>query len=202
MRTAGFVFLGTVVMTATSLRASEPSRSSFDVAPLSVTHPPGTVDSAGTTAPRKTVSPETAAKFTAAVPKFVPKPVPETAAAPAPEPLPDLRETDKPKNTIIRLPPYMVSEKKVVKVPTELEVQSPSMRRDVALRRYPGLKIGNFFGLNERWAYAMMAEEERLVKKREYEDMVSLTRFGDPAEHKEVKQQVESAFQREPDFGR
>ena len=43
---------------------------------------------------------------------------------------------------------------------------------------------------------------KRLEKKREYEDMVSLTRFGDPAMHAKVKKEVESAFQREPDFGR
>ena len=55
---------------------------------------------------------------------------------------------------------------------------------------------GSFAARMQAW------EEERLEKKREYEDMVSLVRLGDPAMHAKVKKEVESAFQREPDFGR
>jgi hypothetical protein len=143
------------------------------------------------------ISTETAAKLTAATPKYNPPP----QAKPA-EQLPDLREIDKPRNTIIRLPPFVVQESKPRNIPTKREVQTEKERREVVLNRYPGLKIGNFFGLNEGWAYVMAWEEERLEKKREYEDMVSLVRLGDPAMHAKVKKEVESAFQREPDFGR
>lgn len=159
---------------------------------------------AGKTAPAspapRPISAETTAKLAASTPKF--DPAVHGKLNQAAEPLPDLREIDKPRNTIIRLPPFVVQEKKATNIPTKREVQTEKDRREVTLNRYPGLKLGNFFGLNEGWAYAMMAEEERLEKKREYEDMVTLLRFGDPAMEKKVKKEVESAFQREPGFGR
>src|SRR5262249_41277505 len=54
------------------------------------------------------MSAEVAAELAAKVPKFEPAPSMKPA-----EPSPDLRETDKPKNTIIRLPQYLVQERKL-----------------------------------------------------------------------------------------
>ena len=63
-------------------------------------------------APRRTrvISPEVAAALAAAAPQYAPPP-PKPVPKPEDE-LPDARETDKPANGIVRLPKYLVLEKK------------------------------------------------------------------------------------------
>ena len=144
----------------------------------------------------RAISPETAARLAATVPKYDP-----TRAAKTLESAPDLRETDKPRNTIVRLPPYIVQERKAPAL-LERDIRSPKARLELALKRHPGLHLGNFFGLNGGLALVMLAEEERLELKRELEDMSDLMRFGDPATHTKVKREVEQAFLREMRWGR
>ena len=48
----------------------------------------------------------------------------------------------------------------------------------------------------------MLAEEERLERKREFEDLASLMQISDSTARATVKREVERAFMREPDFGR
>lgn len=144
----------------------------------------------------RAISPETAAKLAATVPKYDPTP-----AAQPPEPAPDLRATDKPRNTIVRLPPYIVQERKAPAL-LERDLRTPKARLELALKRHSGLHLGNFLGSNEWLALAMLAEEERLELKRELEDMADLMRFGDPATHAKVKREVEQAFLREMRWGR
>jgi hypothetical protein len=154
-----------------------------------------TVDEPARTRP---ISPAVATQLAAAAPKYDAATAQEKPA----EPAPDLRETDKPRNTIIRLPNYIVRPEKPP-VFKERELQTPQARRELALRKYPGLNIGSFWIFrNDGIALAMLAEEERLEQKREFEDLVSLMRISDPASHATVKREVEKAFVREPDFGR
>ena len=173
--------------------AAEPAAPQFQAnstRPVSA-NPPAT----GTSLPRA-ISPETAAKLAATVPKYDPTP-----AAKPPESAPDLRETDKPRNTIVRLPPHIVQEKKAP-VLVERDLRTPKAGLELALRRHPGLHFGNFFGLNGGLALAMLAEEERLERKREFEDMADLMRFENPATHAKLKREVEQAFMREMRWGR
>ena len=145
------------------------------------------------------ISPTVAARLASAAPKY------EAAPAPAPssEPLPDLREIDKPRNTIVRLPPYLVPERKAPPVLKEKEVLTPKARLDLALRKFPGLRLGSFWIFsNDGVALALLEQEERLEKKREFEDLASLMRFTDPAAQAKVKQEVDRAFTRQADFGR
>src|SRR5687767_15559235 len=69
----------------------------------------------------RAISQTAAAQLAAAAPKYE-----STPAKPA-EPLPDLRETDKPRNTIIRLPSYLVQEDKAP-VLKERELLTPKER--------------------------------------------------------------------------
>ena len=88
-------------------------------------------------APKRTrvISPEVAAALAAATPKFTPAP-PKPAAKPTPEEeQPDLRDIDKPKNTIVRLPKFMVREAKPP-VFTERAIYTEKGLTDIAMRRY------------------------------------------------------------------
>lgn len=150
-------------------------------------------------APRA-ISPETAAKLSAIAPKYAAPPAKSDSTVIAPGPS---KETEivKPRNTIIRLPEYVVRDPKVRPI-KEREVLAPDGRLELARKRHPGVRVGNFFGLNNGVALAMLAEEERLERKREFENLAELTRYTDPAAHAKVKHEVEQAFMRERDFGR
>jgi hypothetical protein len=144
------------------------------------------------------ISPAVGTQLAAVAPKYDAATAQEKPA----ELTPDLRETDKPRNTIIRLPNYIVRPEKPP-VFKERELQTPKARRELALRKYPGLNVGSFWIFrNDGIGLAMLAEEERLEQKREFEDLVSLMRITDPAAHDTAKREVEKAFLRERDFGR
>ncbi len=120
----------------------------------------------------------------------------------------DRRETDRPRNVIVRLPkdmlppeaipaPVVSSENHepapegVVRLPRydvregrlpnfkEREILSPTARVDLYLKRHPGLRIGNLFGLNRGIASAMIAEEDAIDRRREMADLLSLAAFAD-----------------------
>ena len=137
------------------------------------------------------ISPTLASQLNAAVPKF------EPAAAPAaPKPIApgtDLREIDKPRNTIIRLPNFEVQEEKIPEMkPRELLTQPERLR--LAMKKYPGLHVGSLpFFSNHGVALTMQAEDERLERMKEMDDLLSLL----PAsQQKQVKPMVDDAFQR------
>ena len=151
-----------------------------------------------TSARPRAVSPAAAAQLASVTPKYE-SIVPVKPA----EPLPDLRETDKPKNTIIRLPPYLVPESKPPPVLKERELLTPKARLELALKKYPGLRLGSFWIFNnDGIALAMLAEQERLDKKHEFEELADLMRFSDPAMADKAKREVDRAFLRPADFGR
>jgi hypothetical protein len=136
------------------------------------------------------VSPAVAAQLSAAVPKF--ENIAPAPAKPA-ETAPDLRETDKPRNTIVRLPSYVVEEEKAP-VFKERELLTPRGRLDLALKRHPGLRLGSFWIFrNDGIALAMLEEEEQLERKKEMQDLLSLLSV---AQTKEVKPLVADAFLR------
>jgi hypothetical protein len=189
----------------TAVAADTPAAARGDASvrpPILVMPTPSTPTPAPAMSASHAVSPDTAAKLAVVAPKFdsVP-PKPETTDAPAKptEPI-DLREIDKPRNTIIRLPNYLVQEEKpsVIK---EREVLTPKARLENAYKKHPGLHVGSLpFLSNDGIALFMQQEDERLERKSEFEDLVSLLRFGDPA-HAAVKSEVEQAFMREARFG-
>jgi hypothetical protein len=142
-----------------------------------------------------------AAQLAAAVPKFEAPPLSPIATSLV-ESAVDLREVDRPRNTIVRLPSYLVREEKPV-ILTEREVQTPRARLQLALKKYPGLRLGSFWIFrNDGIALAMLAEEERLEQKQYFEELVQLMHFSDPGTKATANQAVEHAFMRTADFGR
>ena len=119
-----------------------------------------------------------AATLADGMPKYNPPPK-------APEPKPeeeqaDLRETDKPRNKIIRLPTYVVKEPKPP-VFSDRNLQGKSGLTELGFKANPGLYIGNFGGMNRSTALLMYEEQERLKSMSELKnDAKDAKSSGDP----------------------
>jgi len=100
--------------------------------PASATVAPATTQPVRKRAQRA-ISSEVAASLAAAMPEYNP---PEPAPPPKPvEEQPDLREVDKPKNTIIRLPDYVVREAKPP-VFRERDINTKAGMANIAMKKY------------------------------------------------------------------
>ncbi len=187
------------VATAEQTSATNP----IVTAPGPVKPPPAIVP----TTPRRhrAISPDVAAQLSAATPKFTP---------PAPKPPPraeeeeaDLREIDKPKNGIIRLPKYIVREP-TPPVLTERAVNTKKGLQDLAMKRYvsEGYRALNRFYLPlfgssmENYAMQRYWEEERLGTMSELNDLSGMVSATDRASGYYVKKQADQATMRAPDF--
>jgi hypothetical protein len=160
------------------------------------------------TAPRRTraISDEAAAAVAAAMPKYVP-------AAPKPAPKPeseevDLREVDKPKNGIVRLPRYIVQEPKPA-IFSERAISTDKGLKDIAMRRYisdADRALNRFtlplFGTSaESRALAMYAEDERLRNLTDLRETAMAASKSDAAAGTYIKKEAEKTYLRSRDFG-
>ena len=155
---------------------------------------PAMANSETMSAPPRAVSPATAARINAAIPPFSGSKSTEAASAkPA-----DQHELDKPKNQIIRLPSYIVQEPKEP-VFKERDILTPAGRLNLALKRYPGLKFGNFWIFNNYGKALFMLEEDyRLERQTEMIELAGLYKYSQsPADAKAMKREVQQAFMRE-----
>lgn len=177
--------------TASPPSAEAAARPAVEAAALAAPNP-----DAASPAKVRAVSPSTAAKLAASVPKFtVPTPAPEGSAAPPP-PAP---ETDKPRNTIIRLPSYIVREPRPP-VFKPREIISPQGRTDLVFKKYPGLRFGSLPLFSNVGVGLMMLEEEnRLERMKEMQDLMGLLRHGNLDPKGEVKAKMDQSFMR-PSF--
>ncbi|MBL9209433.1 MAG: hypothetical protein JNL92_03145 [Opitutaceae bacterium] len=158
--------------------------------------------------PKRTraISSEVAAALAAAAPKYTPPPPP-----PPPKPETeqvDLREIDKPKNTIVRLPKYIVREAKPP-VFTERSIHTEKGLTDIAMRRY----ISDADRALNRWtlplfgtskesrAMAMYAEDERLKNMTNLEEAAIAASKSDAAAGTYIRKEAQKTFLRSSDFG-
>ena len=175
---------------AEAANSSEATVAPFAAPKLPTPAPPAT---AASSAKPRSISPTVAAQLSAAAPKF--DPAVATAAGKPIAPGTDLREIDKPKNTIIRLPDFEVQEEKVITLKPR-ELLTPPERLRIALKKHPGLRFGSLPLLsNNGIALAMQAEEERLERMKEMEDLLTLLPVS---QAKQVKPMVDDAFARKP----
>lgn len=154
----------------------------------------------------RAISGEVAAALAAATPKYTPPPPP-----PPPKPeaeLVDMREIDKPKNTIVRLPKYIVQEKKPP-VFRERDIHTEKGLTDIAMRRY----ISDADRALNRWtlplfgtskearALAMYAEDERLKNMSDLKDAATNAAKSDAASGEYIRRESNKTFLRSSDFG-
>ncbi|MGH7944701.1 MAG: hypothetical protein ACREH8_16145 [Opitutaceae bacterium] len=153
----------------------------------------------------RAVSPGVAAALAAASPKYTPPPKAEPKRE---EELPDMREIDKPKNAIVRLPKYIVQEPKSP-VFTERSIHTEKGLTEIAMRRYVSdvdRALNRFtlplFGTSkEARALAMYAEDERLRNMSELEDTATAVSAADAAAGTYIRRESEKTFMRSSDFG-
>ena len=192
---------GATVAGATPAPVETTSTASERPAVLAAPATPNAIEEAKPASRARAISPAAAAQLAAAVPKFE-APPPTPVAKPPVDSAVDLREVDRPRNTIVRLPSYLVREEKPV-ILNDREIRTPQARLQLALKKHPGLRLGSFWIFrNDGIALAMLAEEERLEQKQHFEDLVQLMHFSDPGMKATAKQGVDHAFMREADFGR
>lgn len=163
--------------------------------------------------PRRTraISPEVAAQLAAAAPKFeaLPaQPKPEESQARVVEET-DIRDTDKPMNGIVRLPRYIVIERRPPML-RERDILTSKGVEDIAMKRYitETDRALNAFTLpllgksREAWASMMYQEDQRLQDMKQMYELAGLVSTTDKAQGQYVKRNVERTFVREPHFGR
>lgn len=154
----------------------------------------------------RAISPEVAAQLSANTPKYAPPP-PKPPPKPEEE-LPDMREIDKPRNTIIRLPQYVVQEQKPA-VLDERAVHTSKGLADLAVRRYisdADRALNRFtlplFGRSyQERALQMYAEEERLRNMADLNDAAAMVSTRDKEAGAYVKREAERTYLRSSDFG-
>ncbi|MSU23811.1 MAG: hypothetical protein EXS32_08310 [Opitutus sp.] len=184
----------------------------LDAQPVSPLASPPTATAASPAAPApsaakrpRAISPEAAAALAATMPKYAPPP-PRPPPTPE-EDLPDLRETDKPRNAIIRLPKYIVQEPKSP-IFRERDINTKQGLANIAMRRYlseADRALNRFrlplFGLsNAERALAMYAEDERLKNMADLADNTNMVMRSDPAAGAKVKEAAQNTYQRWSDF--
>jgi len=175
----------------------------------------------------RAISGDVAALLSQAMPKYTPPPPPpppptpaeiaqqkadEEAAAAA-----DLRESDKPKNGIVRLPKYVVQEQRPA-VLTERDINTKKGLRDLAMRRYisdadralnrfsiPLFAAWSPFSGNgsstEQRALTMYAEDERLKNMSDLADNANMIMKSDRAAGATAKDAVQKTYMRASEFG-
>ena len=156
-------------------------------------------------APKKErpISSGVASALAASMPKYNPPPKPN----PNDEDV-DLREVDKPRNGIIRLPKYTVQEKKPPLF-RERDIFTRSGLADLAKNRYltAADRVLNrmtlpLFGTSaEARAMAMYAEDERLNNMSDLKDTARDVGYLDPAEGAYIKRVTDQTYMRDSGFG-
>jgi hypothetical protein len=142
------------------------------------------------------VSPQAAALLGVIVPKHIP---PALADAKSPEEAPDLRETDRPRNTIIRLPKYLVQEDRPP-VFRERDILTAAAKINLMMKRNPGLRYVPLWQLNRGIALFMYQEQQRLDDIAETTELARLISFSDPAAGQKAQSQVQEMFMRWADL--
>jgi hypothetical protein len=155
---------------------------------------------------RRAISPEIAHQLRAMTPNYTP-PAPKPAPKPDEEQV-DLRDIDKPRNGIVRLPKYIVQEPKTP-VLSERAITTDKGLADIAVRRYISevdRALNRFtlplFGTSmEARALQMYAEAERLKNMSDLADNANTVSKSDPAAGEYVRREAQKTYMRTSDFG-
>ncbi len=145
----------------------------------------------------RSVSSKVAAALSLGAPKYSP-PTP-TPTQPA-EPL-DMRDYDKPKNEIHRLPKFVVREARPP-IFRNQDLLTRDGMLDLTMKGHAGLYFGNIFGLNANPkpgspAYQMMVDDQRKENMDDlYDEAHAMSQGGDSAQARYLLQQSDSTYMR------
>jgi hypothetical protein len=175
MRSSAILFVSMLVVAEAS-RAQETDDAPSSGAPPALAAQPANEPATPTNSSgaNHALSAETAGRVVAGLPKYSAPKAKGTSGDASSE----TQETDKPRNGIIRLPRYHVREQKVPDFKNR-ELLTPEGKLDLALKRRPGLKVGNFFGMNNGIAMRMLAEDDAYERRLEMQELSSFTAWID-----------------------
>jgi hypothetical protein len=144
----------------------------------------------------RTVSAGVAAALAAGMPHYSP---PTPTPTPAAEPV-DMRDIDKPKNEIHRLPKYVVREARPP-IFRNRDLFTMDGMLDLTMRRHAGLRFGDVLGLNSENkpgspAYQMMVDDERQENMDDLKDTAHAISQGDPSGASYIMQQSQATYMR------
>jgi hypothetical protein len=155
-------------------------------------HPVAPAPSSGFYAPERSVSPDVAQALSLGMPKYNP-PTPTPVAANQPQ---DMREVDKPKNEIKRLPSYVVHDSRPP-VFRDRDLYTQDGLVSLSYKLHPGLGLGNIAGLNDAPAYEIFLEDERLANIADLNDTArAIATGGDLAEGKYILEETQDTYMR------
>jgi hypothetical protein len=151
-------------------------------------------DSDGVT---RSVSPGIAAALSEGMPRYSPPtPTPTPTAEDA-----DVKDIDKPKNGIIRLPKYLVREARPP-IFRNRDLYTKDGILDLTMKAHAGLQIGNIFGLNSSPkpgspAYQMMVDDQRKDSMDDlYDTAHAMAQGGDFAQASYILEQSDNTYMR------
>jgi len=157
-----------------------------------VPQPP--TDSDGVT---RSVSPDIAAALSSGLPKYTP-PTPEPTPVPASQQV-DMRDIDKPKNEIKRLPSYVVHEKRPP-VFRDTDLFNANGLLDLSFKSHSGLVFGNLLGLNSYAAKNMYLDAQRQANMNDLADTArAMAVGGDSAEGSYIMKESQDTYLRHDD---
>lgn len=99
------------------------------------------------------------------------------------------------KDGVLNLPAVIVRGRKPQEF-DEYEIRTPKGRLELALKRRPGLRIGNLFGMNNGIALALLQEDIEKGKRDALKEQVERLTFDDSAETRELKRVLKGALAR------
>jgi hypothetical protein len=141
------------------------------------------------------VSSRLTADITAGMPKYSPPTPPPAVTADSP----DMRDVDKPKNQIPRLPKYVVRESRPL-VFRNRDLYTTEGLVNLSFKNHPGLGFGNILGLNSGIAYEMYLDDQRQASIDDLTDTAhAMLRGGDKAEGQYILQASQEAYLRPVD---
>lgn len=188
-------------------KAAQAPKAPAEVSPV-VMQPAAKAETPAPTRRARSISPAVAAQLRAAAesPEFAPPPPPPAQSTPAQ--LVDAREIDRPQNGIIRLPEYIVLEKKP-QVFTERDVNTDKGLTELAIRRHiseTDFVMNRFYlplfgdSVKNR-ALAMYGEQERLNNISTLSDNAIGANMGDPAQGTLIRKEAQKTLMRKEDYG-
>ena len=136
------------------------------------------------------------ARVAADIGEGMPKYAPPTPTPVVPADSPEMRDIDKPKNQIPRLPKYVVRESRPL-VFRNRDLYTTEGLVNLSFKNHPGLGFGNILGLNSAAALQMYQDDQRLDAMSDLADEAhAMARGGDKAESDYILKESQETYMR------
>jgi hypothetical protein len=192
------VALGAAVSAQETSSAPDQKAAVTEVSPTVAASPAAPADNSAAPKRPRAVSSEVAAILATGMPKYNPPPPPVEKK---PEEEVDLRDIDKPKNGIVRLPSVVVQDKRIP-IFRESDLYNEKGLSKLAMKKYSGLNVPLIGFLNRPIALEMYREDQRITDIDELRKQASdAKQAGDAAGSDYIRRTAAETFVHRSDFG-